>query len=42
VRPPAWTLDKILNGCALVVVLDGVQAPGGDHVQVAVQQQGRA
>jgi TrmH family RNA methyltransferase len=28
VRPAAWTLDQILNGCALVVVLDGVQDPG--------------
>jgi RNA methyltransferase, TrmH family len=28
VRPPAWTLDHILSGCALVVVLDGVQDPG--------------
>jgi len=28
VRPPAWTLDRILSGCALVVVLDGVQDPG--------------
>src|SRR6202035_4126314 len=28
VRPPAWTLDQILSGCALVVVLDGVQDPG--------------
>jgi RNA methyltransferase, TrmH family len=28
VRPAAWTLHQILNGCALVVVLDGVQDPG--------------
>jgi len=28
VRPPAWTLDQILSGCALVVVLDGIQDPG--------------
>lgn len=28
VRPAAWTLDRILSGCALVVVLDGVQDPG--------------
>jgi TrmH family RNA methyltransferase len=28
VRPPVWTLAQILSGCALVVVLDGVQDPG--------------
>ncbi|SRR5258706_2246667 len=28
VRPPAWTLDQLLRGRALVVVLDGVQDPG--------------
>ena len=28
VRPPAWTLDQLLRGKALVVVLDGVQDPG--------------
>jgi TrmH family RNA methyltransferase len=28
VRPPAWTLDQLFRGQALVVVLDGVQDPG--------------
>jgi TrmH family RNA methyltransferase len=28
VRPPAWTLDQLFQGHALVVVLDGVQDPG--------------
>jgi TrmH family RNA methyltransferase len=28
VRPPAWTLDHVFRGLALVVVLDGVQDPG--------------
>ena len=28
VRPPAWTLDQILRGRSLLVVLDGVQDPG--------------
>ena len=28
VRPPAWTLDQLLRGKALVIVLDGVQDPG--------------
>lgn len=28
VRPPAWTLDQLFRGTALVVVLDGVQDPG--------------
>jgi TrmH family RNA methyltransferase len=28
VRPPVWTLDQLLRGRALVVVLDGVQDPG--------------
>jgi TrmH family RNA methyltransferase len=28
VRPPAWTLDQILRGQTLVVVLDGIQDPG--------------
>ena len=28
VRPPAWTLEQMVNGDALVVVLDGVQDPG--------------
>jgi RNA methyltransferase, TrmH family len=28
VRPPAWTLDQLLRGKTLVVVLDGVQDPG--------------
>ncbi|HLW75705.1 MAG TPA: RNA methyltransferase, partial [Bryobacteraceae bacterium] len=28
VRPPAWTLDQLLRGRSLVVVLDGVQDPG--------------
>ena len=28
VRPPAWTLDQLFRGTALVVVLDGLQDPG--------------
>ncbi len=28
VRPPAWTLDQLVRGKPLVVVLDGVQDPG--------------
>lgn len=28
VRPPAWTLDHLLRGRSLVVVLDGIQDPG--------------
>ena len=28
VKPPAWTLDQLLRGRALVAVLDGVQDPG--------------
>ena len=28
VRPPAWTLDQLLRGRSLVIVLDGVQDPG--------------
>ena len=28
VRPPAWTLDQLLRGRSLVVVLDGLQDPG--------------
>ncbi len=28
VRPPAWTLEQVVNGNALVVALDGVQDPG--------------
>jgi TrmH family RNA methyltransferase len=28
VRPPVWTLDQLLRGRSLVVVLDGVQDPG--------------
>jgi TrmH family RNA methyltransferase len=28
VRPPAWTLDQVLRGKSLVVILDGVQDPG--------------
>lgn len=28
VRPPAWTLDQLLRGKALAVVLDGIQDPG--------------
>lgn len=28
VQPPAWTLDQVLRGQALVAVLDGVQEPG--------------
>lgn len=28
VRPPSWTLDQLLRGKSLVVVLDGVQDPG--------------
>ena len=28
VRPPAWTLDQLLRGKSLVMVLDGVQDPG--------------
>jgi RNA methyltransferase, TrmH family len=28
VRPPVWTLDQLMRGRSLVVVLDGVQDPG--------------
>src|SRR5277367_3445313 len=28
VKPPAWTLDQLLRGRALVAVLDGIQDPG--------------
>jgi len=28
VRPPEWTLDQLLRGKSLVMVLDGVQDPG--------------
>src|SRR5579885_2322551 len=28
VRPPEWSLDQLLRGKALVVILDGVQDPG--------------
>ena len=28
VRPPEWTLDQLLRGKSLVVILDGVQDPG--------------
>ena len=28
VRPPQWTLDQLVRGKPLVVVLDGVQDPG--------------
>jgi TrmH family RNA methyltransferase len=28
VKPPAWTLDQLLRGKSLVIVLDGVQDPG--------------
>lgn len=28
VRPPAWTLDQLLRGRSLLVVLDGIQDPG--------------
>lgn len=28
VKPPAWTIDQLLRGRALVVVIDGVQDPG--------------
>jgi RNA methyltransferase, TrmH family len=28
VRPPAWTLEQLLRGKSMVVVLDGVQDPG--------------
>jgi len=28
VEPPAWTLDQLIRGNALVVILDGVQDPG--------------
>jgi len=28
VRPPAWTLDQLLRGRPLVVLLDGIQDPG--------------
>ena len=27
-RPPAWTLDQLLRGKALLAVLDGIQDPG--------------
>jgi TrmH family RNA methyltransferase len=28
VKPPAWTIDQLLRGRSLVVVIDGVQDPG--------------
>jgi RNA methyltransferase, TrmH family len=28
VKPPAWRLDQLLRGNALVVILDGIQDPG--------------
>ncbi len=28
VKPPAWELERLFRGCALIVVLDGVQDPG--------------
>jgi TrmH family RNA methyltransferase len=28
VKPPAWTLDQLLRGKALLAVLDGIQDPG--------------
>ena len=28
IRPPEWTLDQLLRGKSLVVILDGVQDPG--------------
>lgn len=28
VKPPAWTLDQLLRGQALVAVIDGIQDPG--------------
>src|SRR5579875_2788178 len=28
VRPPRWTVEQLLRGKSLVVVLDGVQDPG--------------
>ncbi|MGH9559287.1 MAG: TrmH family RNA methyltransferase [Bryobacteraceae bacterium] len=28
VRPPAWTLDRVLHGNSLLLALDGVQDPG--------------
>jgi TrmH family RNA methyltransferase len=28
VRPPEWTIADLFGGCALVVVIDGVQDPG--------------
>jgi TrmH family RNA methyltransferase len=28
VKPPEWKLEQLFRGCALVVVLDGVQDPG--------------
>src|ERR1035438_6527123 len=28
VKPPAWTLDQLVRGRALVAVLDGIQDPG--------------
>jgi len=28
IRPPAWTLDQLLRGRALVAVIDGIQDPG--------------
>jgi|SRR5579871_210044 len=28
VRPPSWTLDQVMRGRSLVVVIDGVQDPG--------------
>ena len=37
VRPPAWTLDELLRGQSMVVILDGIQDPGnaGSIVRVA-------
>lgn len=28
VRPPAWTLDQLFRGRAMVIILDGIQDPG--------------
>jgi TrmH family RNA methyltransferase len=38
VRPPAWTLDQLLRGKALVVVLDGVQDPGNGGAILRVSE----
>ncbi len=34
VRPPQWTLDQLVRGKPLVVVLDGVQDPGNAGAMV--------